>query len=86
MIFDTRVNNIPCQCKVLEYSPYVPLRVYGPDINEATPPEGETFDCIILDRRGRKAPWLEKYLTPADSDRLLEEFLLTRRAEEYGFY
>lgn len=83
MIFDTRVNGVPCLCSVLEYSPYIPMRIYGPDIDQGTPPEYETFDYAILDKAGKPAPWLEKYLTDEDSDRLLEEYQIMQMAEYY---
>ena len=76
MIFDTRVNGIPCLCQVLDYSPYIPA--YG---NFA--PELITFDYAILDRHSKPAPWLEKYLTDADTDRLLEEYQIMQKAEYY---
>lgn len=83
MIFDTRVNGIPCVCKVIDYSPYIPMQVYGPDMGDADPPEGATFDFAILDQRHKPAPWLEKYLTDADTDRLLKEFHILQRVEYY---
>lgn len=84
MIFDTQVNGIPCQCRVLDYSPRIPMRVYGPGMGDADPPEGETFDYAILDRKGYKAPWLEKYITDEDSDRLLEEYRIMQLGDYYA--
>ena len=83
MIFDTRVNGVPCLCKVMEYTPYIPMQVYGTGMGDAHPPEGETFDYAILDRNNKPAPWLEKYLTDQDSDRLLEEYQIMQKAEYY---
>lgn len=84
MIFQTRVNNIPCQCQVLEYSPAVPMHVYGTGMGDAHPPESAEFDFAILDSRGRKAPWLEKYLTPADTSRLLWEYETMELGDYYA--
>lgn len=86
MIFDTRVNGIPCQCNVLYYSPEVPMRITGSGQGDADPPEDAEFAFEILDSKGRKAPWLEKYVNQADSDRLYEEFLYSVKAEDYCIY
>lgn len=83
MIFETRVNRIPCQCKVTHYRPPEPMRVYGPGMADADPPIDAEFEFIILDRKGRPAPWLEKYVGPDDNQRLLEEFHLEVKAEDY---
>lgn len=85
MIFDTHVNNIPCKCSVVEYSPAIEAR-YGGSFGESYAPEGSHFDFDILDQRGKRALWLEKKLTPTDPERLFQEFLLTRKAEDYGYY
>ncbi len=86
MIFDTRVNGIPCQCNVTFYSPAVPMRITGSGQGDADPPEDSEFDFEILDRRNRKAPWLERYVTPEVVDRLHEEFLFANKAQDYGIY
>lgn len=74
MEFRTRINNIPCICKVIEYHPYIPMYVYGCAPGEAEPPENEIMDFVILDTNGYKAPWLQKHVTPEDEMRLLAEF------------
>ena len=86
MIFDTYVNGIPCKCEVHSYSPYVPMRITGSGQGDADPPELEEFDFQILDRRNKPAPWLEKYLTPHDEERLCEEYRDSCKAEDYSFY
>lgn len=73
-MFDTRVAGIPCKCQVVAPSW---------DGKEITT---DTFNYRILDRRGRPAPWLEKKLTPQDSERLLDEFLLDLAAEYWNPY
>ena len=85
MIFETKVHSIPCLCSVTNYSPYIPMRITGSGMGDADAPEGGEFDFDILDRRGRKAPWFEKYLQPADTDRLHEEFLYAVKAEEFSY-
>ena len=85
MQFETKVAGIPCICNVVDYTPYRPMRVYGPGMGDCDPPEYEEFEYEILDRRGYKASWLEKKLKPDDKDRLLEEFHLERDGERYGY-
>lgn len=63
MIFDTRVNNIPCQCHVIYYlSP----------IGKHTPAE---FEFTLLDRKGYRAEWLDKYVDDLVINKLLMEYL-----------
>lgn len=83
MIFPTRVNNIPCQCSVVNYSPYRPMQIYGSGMGDCHPPEEEEFDFEILDTKGRHAPWLEKYLTDQTTAELLEEFHILKQADYY---
>ena len=83
MIFKTKVNGIPCVCKVMEYTPHIPMQVYGPNMADAHPPESEVFDFAILDRKGKPAPWLEKYVTQSVCDDLLEEFHILQLADYY---
>lgn len=75
MIFPTTVNGIPCQCKVLQYEPYLPPRVTGMGMGDCDPPEEEYFEFELLDRKGHPASWLERYLTPTVDDRLRDEYL-----------
>ncbi len=84
MIFNTRVHGIPCQCYVTSYQEPVPMRVYGSGMGDCDPPEPEEFEFEVLDRKGRSAPWLSKYLTGEDADRLCDEYLLMCKAEQYN--
>lgn len=82
MIFNTKVHGIPCQCEVTHYIPYKPADLSGhPDRWSA--PEGGEFEFNILTTKGKPAPWLERYLTDQDNDRLYQEFL--RHAEQQYF-
>lgn len=83
MTFDTRVNGIPCKCEVLDYQPYIPMRITGPGFGDADPPEDEYFEFQLLDRRGRPAPWLERYLSPDVEDELLAQYREVLRKEIY---
>jgi hypothetical protein len=86
MRFNTKLHGIPCQCDVTHYRPGEAAYTEGhPDRWEpAIDPE---FEFDILDTRGRQAPWLERYLTKEDHQRLYEEFkqelYITTRAEDY---
>lgn len=83
MIFDTKVHGIPCQCKVQYFTPYRPSKGMG---NEAHPPEPTEFCFELLDRRGYKAPWLEKHLTDEDFQQLLDEYQAARLADQYDIH
>jgi hypothetical protein len=84
MIFDTKVAGIPCQCSVTHYLPGTPEYINGLPEN-CYPAEPEEFEFDILDRRGKPALWLEKKLTPADHERLLEEFHVTNLEDKHGY-
>lgn len=71
MTFDTYVAGIPCRCRVTLYQGYRPGSLLEP-------PDEQEFEFEILDRRGRRARWLERKVTAGDEARLLAEY----RAEE----
>jgi hypothetical protein len=75
--FETKINDIPCYCRVDHYSPGRPDKVSGP-MEDAEEGYDEEFSYTILDHRKIKAPWLEKQMTEEDVDRLLEEYHVTR--------
>lgn len=83
MIFDTQVHGIPCQCQVHQFIPYRPASGTS---NEAHPPEEAEFSFILLDRKGYKAAWLEKYLKDDDFQRLLDEYQASQLAEQYDIH
>lgn len=84
MIFPTRVNGIPCQCKVLDYRPYLPMRIHGSGWGDADPPEEEYFEFELLDQKGYVAHWLSDYITPIVEKELLKEFLKLRCEQIYA--
>ena len=84
MVFDTKVAGIPCQCNVLCHHPGKPACIEG-DPDRATEAEPEEFEYEILDHRGRPATWLQKKITPADDERLLEEFHTTVLEDKHGY-
>ena len=85
MIFTTKIAGIPCQCEVIFHTKPEPMRITGSGFGDAEPPVLEDIEFEILDRRGRKAPWLARKLTQADDYRLMEEFNLIQQGERYGY-
>lgn len=83
MIFPTTVNGIPCQCRVTHFVPGTPTRIYGFAMEDCDPPEAEEFEFELLDRRGRPAKWLDRYITPAVEDRLSEERRIVELGQDY---
>ena len=73
MTFESRIAGIPCQIDVTYYYGGCSARTWG-DPSDCYPAEDEEFEFTVLDRRGRKAAWLERKLTDADHDRLLQEY------------
>ena len=86
MIFTTKINGIPCKCRVDNFVPAIPMHVYGSSMGDADPPEPPEFDFTILDTKGREAPWLQKQVTEADEARLFEEFEVECKNELYNPY
>lgn len=70
--FNTHVKGIPCQCVILDATPYVPMYV-NPRTGEATEPEGGEIDFELRDRKGYLAMWLHKKLDAAEEARITEE-------------
>ena len=85
MIFTTKITGIPCKCEVIFHVKPEPMRITGSGYGDAEPPVLEDIEFDILDRRGRKAPWLARKLTQADDYRLMEEFNLIQQGERYGY-
>jgi hypothetical protein len=85
MLFPTRVNGIPCQVQVTHFTPVTPARTWGPP-EQCYPAEGGELEFEILDRRGRHAPWLERYLDDKTIDRINEEHYIMRQGEIFSRY
>jgi hypothetical protein len=75
MIFNTRVGGIPCKCEVTHYSTGSPMRVYGSGMGDCEPPEPEEFEYQLLDRKGYRAEWLDRFVTAQLNQQLLSEFV-----------
>ncbi len=69
--FETHIQGIPCQVRAMWCEGH---RGYcEPGGQQIDPDEPDGFEDIeILDRNGRPAPWLEKKMTDADYDRIVE--------------
>lgn len=85
MIFNTKVQGIPCQCQVTYFKPGVAMQRYGTGAGDVHPPELPEIEMKLLDRRGHPAPWLQKKLTEEERKRLEREFYLERDAEAYEY-
>ena len=74
MEFHSKVCGIPCIVKVITYRKAVPVKIWGSGMGDCDPPEPEEFEFQLLDRKGYSAAWLESKLTPADEQRIYEDF------------
>ena len=82
--FTTRISGIPCQVAVYCTAPPEPMRVYGPNMEDASPAEPGEYEIEVFDRKGYKAPWLANKLSDDDFDRLIEEASAAYLAESYS--
>ena len=57
--------------------------VYGSCISDFSEPEPEEFDFELLDRKGYRARWLEKYVTPDVEEELLGDFHIMQKADYF---
>ena len=85
MIFPTKVNGIPCQVQVTHFLAPTPSQTSGPPERCYEGDAGE-FEFAILDRRGRQANWLERYLSPQVVSRIEEEFRIMSEAAFREYY
>ena len=69
---ESRVAGIPCLIGVIDWEGYVPAYTSGPP-DRCYPSEGGCGSWEVLDRRGRKAPWLERKMTAADERRVEQD-------------
>jgi len=81
-VFDTRVAGIPCQVGVLNYERHAPLSAHQAHSDIEFYGFTET-DYVILDRRGRPAPWLQNKL--GDDSSILTEIQEQMDAELCGY-
>ena len=69
---ESRVAGIPCLIGVIDWEAYVAAYTSGPP-DRCYPSEGGCGSWEVLDRRGRKAPWLERKMTAADERRVEQD-------------
>lgn len=79
--FEIRVCGIPAIARVTFYRPGSPGYLSGPP-EYCYPPEPTELEWVVLDRRGRPAPWLERKLTDAERVRIERELIEYLEAEE----
>ena len=70
--FTSTVDGIPCIIKV-SYFVDLPAKIL--DIPGNCYPAEFEFEFEVLDRKGRRAVWLERKLTLNDNERLAAEFI-----------
>ena len=68
--FQTRINGMPCAASV-HYYPGTNYPINSASLEPNDPPE--IISVRLFDRKGYRARWLDKYLTPETEDRLLAE-------------
>ena len=69
----TRIAGIPCKVRVIHFTPRVPAQLTGLPEN-CYPEEGGEIEFTVLDRKGYRAPWIEKKLTKDDVERIEREY------------
>lgn len=85
MRFSSTIQGIPCLVNVIRYTPFKPMLITGLGMGDCLPPEPEEFEYEILDRKGYKASWLEKKITPDIEQEILEDYLIMKKAEYYDY-
>ena len=84
MIFATTVNGIPCQCRITSYSPGSPGVHTLSNGDPGYPEEPSEIEFELLDRRGRRASWLDRYVTSEVANRIAEEHHIMLDGESYS--
>ena len=82
---ESRVAGIPCLIGVIDWEAYVPAYTSGPP-DRCYPSEGGCGSWEVLDRRGRKAPWLERKMTPADERRIEQDVFEAMESQTDDWY
>lgn len=73
--FATKVQGIPCVCRVTHYIPYVPAQGMSGPYEDATPEEASEFEFELHKAKGTgRLKWLEEKATDADVERLQDEY------------
>jgi hypothetical protein len=69
-VFDSRIAGIPCQIGVVNYEKHAPMSVHKAHSDLEFYGYSEA-NYVVLDRRGRPAPWLQRKLD--DDSSILEQ-------------
>lgn len=83
MIFATKVNGIPCFCRVDHYLAGRPDKFMHGAMEDAEEGYDEEFEFTMLDHRHVIAPWIRKQMNDNDFERMLEEFHTTVLEEKH---
>jgi hypothetical protein len=83
MILDARIQGIPCQVRVTYYRKEDSPILTGP-MDHADPGSPVEIEFQVLDRRGKRAEWLESKVTDEDRDTIEREIIteMAARAAE----
>ena len=84
MIISTRIQGIPCQVCVTYYRKEDSPILTGP-MDWADPGSPVEIEFHVLDRRGKRAEWLESKMTDEDRDaieRKIESEMASQAAED----
>lgn len=71
--FTTKVCGMPCGVVVTDYSPNVPMMIFGEGYGDVYPPEAESIEFYLVDRKGYRARWLENKMTDEDVNNVQAE-------------
>lgn len=85
MRIETTISGIPCEVEMVSGTYQKPWRGSAHNCPSDWDYYGGWFDVefAVYDRKGYRAKWLEKKMTPKDEARILEEFT---EAEQYDDY
>lgn len=70
--FETAVAGIPCRIGITAWEPHRPGR-FSAAPEYCYPDDGGYGEWEVLDRNGRRAPWLERKLTANETDHIEEQ-------------
>lgn len=59
------------------------MKIWGPGWGDADPPEPMELEFELLDMRGRRAEWLDKYITQEVIRTIEEDFVVLKMADYF---
>lgn len=75
MIFETKIQDIICQCEVLDYTPAKPLEITGPGMADAYPPEPAEFTYHLINDSGEYLKNLTSSVSDDEEEMLFNQYL-----------